>query len=195
MNEQLNEHLAKIHEPIRISSGQTGKDCLLDAGDRNSVARHLLKLILSKKELQKEIDEYRSLIASNAPEEGEVINLDGGASVRVLKSRLSFTSKCQKNDFQDLPEVLAKQLVNSGVISAANKVSLNEETVRKLPLEKLNDLIDQNIIKNRRIFVGHADRLASVDGQFKEALHAEGIIDLPTPQVRVFTSKPGRKRR
>ena len=65
-------------------------------------------------------------------------------------------------------------------------MSTNEETLKSLPEEKIAELLDQKILKQRDIFIGHTDKLPKINSELKDQLAKDGVIKLPAPQVRVY---------
>ena len=153
------------------------------------LAENLLDLYVKKKRLEKEIERCRKLVVESTSRKKEVYELKDGASVRISQSKLGFSASHTKFGFENIPITRKLELVQSNIIKPVEKISLNEHTLSTLPEDKLNELIEQNILQKREVLEGNNKELAKIDSKQKTILANEGIISLPEPKVRVYATK------
>jgi hypothetical protein len=149
-------------------------------------AENLAELCLKKQKIEMEIQRCKKLIAESTTNIKEVFELKDGGSVRVSQSKLGFSLEHKKTDFENISKSNIFDLTRAGVLTPVQRIGLNEETLKSLSEEKIAELLDQKILKQRDIFIGHTDKLPKINSELKDQLAKDGVIKLPVPQVRVY---------
>jgi hypothetical protein len=150
------------------------------------LAENLMNLYVKKQRLEQEIKRCKKVLAKSVTKDKDVYKLKAGTSIHISQSKLNFAFEHKKTNFENISKSNLYDMTRSGVLTPVQRIGLNEDTLKSLPEEKINELLDQKILKQRDVFIGHREKLLKINSDLKDRLAKDGVISLPQPQVKVY---------